>query len=530
MKKLLALLLAVIMIFALAACGPTEGSGEGEGGEEGPQYGGHLNISSNNITGNLDPCNVGGIYHWNNLIWESPLSRNADGTVAPGVCNFELSEDQLTLKLWVREGIKFHDGSLVEIDDVVASMLRKGHKSPKQYVIDMLAEQPTVKDGVATFKFKTYSEKTMYYIAAVRTLHAVLPKEFVEKYPGNAASPKKFNVDPEDAIGTGPYKVDSERDGEWLKLVRFDGYVKSDASLTGAAGPKNAYFDSVTFVNRTDGTAAIIQVLANDLDVIDNSLEGYETQFEMNNLSQTKMTGTKSQYLLFNQVNQQNQVHDDVNLRKAICAALDFEELNEHLWGSTWKLGGAPALDDAYYLDNWDKADYMGKANLTLAQQYLAKSNYKGEEIYFLTEDANLATLVKNYLEAAGMKVKADVKTDSAGALLDAANYWNFTFTRVSIGNTPSTLVTTQYERGWVSAEKDSLVATIASTIPGSKDYMDAWKDLAEIWVDDCAAVFIGHDYSIWTHHKDLVVTYEGTDIYIWNWYWKNPAEHAEKK
>lgn len=529
MKKLLALLLAVIMIFALAACGPTEGSGEGEGGE-GPQYGGHVNISSNNITGILDPCNVAKVYHYANLIWESPLARNADGTIAPGVCNFELSDDQLTLKLWVRDGMKFHDGTDVTIDDVVASIMRKGHKSPVQYVINMLAEPISVSsDGVATLKFKSYSEKTMYYMACTNVFIAVLPKWFCEKYPGNAANPKLCNVDVADAIGTGPYKCDSERDGEWIKMVRFDGYVKNDAKYTGAAAPKNAYLDSITFVNRTDSTAHAIQLLANDLDAINAAYSDYKNSFESSNLTQTKKLGSNTMFLLFNNTNQDNNVHDDINLRKAICAALDFIQINSVLWDNTYVLGGAPATDGTYYLDNWDKADYIGAANVQLAQQYLAKSNYKGEELYYLTADANEGALVQHYLNAAGINVKVDVKSDTGDTLLDGKNYWDFQFMRGSAGNSPSTIVANGYNRGWTNAEKDALIKTIAETVPGSKDYMDAWKELAELWVGECVSVFLGHDVATWTHHKDLVIDYDGSMIYMWNWYWKNPSAHAEK-
>ena len=83
-------------------------------------------------------------------------------------------------------------------------------------------------------------------------------------------------------------------------------------------------------------------------------------------------------------------------------------------------------------------------------------------------------------------------------------------------------------DRAWDNAEKDAKWATITSTVPGSDEYMKAWKDLAQIWVDDCASPYIGQEMLAWTHHEDLVMSYVGTDAYIWNWYWKNPADHAE--
>ena len=541
MKKLLALLLASVMVFALFACTQSQGSGEGGGDEitEEMKYGGHLNIASINISGRLDPSNVGGVYHFPNLIWESPLSRDADGNVAPGVCDFELSEDQLTLKLWVIEGKKFHDGTDVEIEDVVASIMRKGHKSPVQYVQGYLAEPISVKDGVATLKFSKYSEKTMSYIASTRTLMSVLPKEFCEKYigvVGVSELPKDQqegvvgnNSDVVDAIGTGPYKVDSKRDGEWIKLTRFDGYVKNDAKYTGAAAPRNAYFDSITFWNISDQTASKIQVLANDIDVFSLDMTEYKEQLPLNHLAQTQTLGSKTKFLLFNTKNKNNQIHDDVNLRKAICAAIDFEEIAAEMWNGLVKLGGAPAQDGAYYIDTWDKADYMGKANVELAKQYLAKSNYKGEKLYYATTDANFAALIESYLKPAGINLDIQVKeSDTEHNTFDGSD-WNFTFWQFSAGQTPSTMAPNSLDRAWDNAEKDAKWATITSTVPGSDEYMKAWKDLAQIWVDDCASPYIGQEMLAWTHHEDLVMEYVGTDAYIWNWYWKNPADHAEK-
>ena len=129
MKKLLALVLAVVMMLSLAACGGGGAGGSGSGSGSGAnvpveeRYGGHLNVPLAKVT-SLDPARATGTwnYVWTRLIYEAPLTRDAEGNICPNVCNFELSDDRLTLKLWVREGVKFHDGTDVEIDDVIASV------------------------------------------------------------------------------------------------------------------------------------------------------------------------------------------------------------------------------------------------------------------------------------------------------------------------------------------------------------------------------------------------------------------------
>ena len=137
MKKLFAILLAAAMMLSLAACGGGNANVGGGGGNDDTipveeRYGGHLNVPLTKVTA-LDPAKATGTwnYVWTRLIWEAPLTRDADGNICPNVCNYELSEDRLTLKLWVREGVKFHDGTDVEIDDVIASVQRAVHKSPR---------------------------------------------------------------------------------------------------------------------------------------------------------------------------------------------------------------------------------------------------------------------------------------------------------------------------------------------------------------------------------------------------------------
>ena len=142
MKKILALLLALILTFGLVACGgnsTSAGSAEIPGAvydefgaiidtaiPEEQRYGGTLDLTWSNFADTFDPHRTTAwvSYNWNCGVYENPISRGANGEFVPCVCDFELSEDMLTLTLWPREGITFHDGTEVEIDDVVASIDR----------------------------------------------------------------------------------------------------------------------------------------------------------------------------------------------------------------------------------------------------------------------------------------------------------------------------------------------------------------------------------------------------------------------
>ena len=146
LKRVLAVLLAVSMLLALAACAKTPETPSGSGNEttapsqstnqttpgqtepekEQPKYGGHLNVRIVYNPKYPDPTTSLSTwtYMYLPLIFQNPLVLDAEGNVQPNVCDYELSEDGLTIKLWVREGKKFSNGDPVDIYDVEASATR----------------------------------------------------------------------------------------------------------------------------------------------------------------------------------------------------------------------------------------------------------------------------------------------------------------------------------------------------------------------------------------------------------------------
>ena len=152
---------------------------------EGPQYGGHLNLRIASKPSGLDPLKQTGIwkYPFTTCVYENALTRDTDNNICPGVCDFELSDDMLTLKLWVRENMVFHNGDPVEITDVEASMQRamKLYASFEKFVAPYVAGME-VDGDVLTITFTEYNEKLYYYVAAYQTWCAVMPQEICEKY------------------------------------------------------------------------------------------------------------------------------------------------------------------------------------------------------------------------------------------------------------------------------------------------------------------------------------------------------------
>ena len=185
MKKLFALLLVMTLVVGmLAACGgnkETEPSKDTEpAGTQGTAAptepaveaiptGGHLRIATQSGL-HIDPSKAGTWHYvWNLGVYEPFLTRDLDNVIRPGLCDFELSEDMLTLKLKVRPNKFFHNGDAVEIEDVKASLERNCingvHGNSKKFV-GAYIESMEIEGDTLTVKFTQYNEKTWLYLAS----------------------------------------------------------------------------------------------------------------------------------------------------------------------------------------------------------------------------------------------------------------------------------------------------------------------------------------------------------------------------
>ena len=550
MKKLLALLLVIVMIISMTACvqtndptktptNPTNTTTGSQGDPTDPtqdpaaleaaKYGGHLDFCVYAKPTRLDPAKATGTwyYMYTNLVYEAPLTRDAEGNIRPNVCEFELSEDQLTLKLWVREGLKFHDGSPVEIEDVVASIRRTVHKSPRQFV-DGYIQNVEIKDGVATITFKEYNEKTMYYIASVNPLIGVMPKEIAEKYSNESGN---FIVDVADAIGTGPYKFTELVDSVSVSVARFEDYIPVEAGYTGYAAPKKAYLDTITFHANTEASTSTLALMDGQYDLFADCPVDFEAQLQAAGIKILKKTQTSGNVFFMN--TRGNGVAANANMRKAMMAAIDIPEFVSYMTDGEFTKGGfCPAVDDIYYTDVFEKADYMGEDNVALAQQYMAAAGYNGEPVHLALGSAyaNVATLLAEYFAAAGINYEVTMLESGATRdfYLDKSNPWDISYSAPSLNNTPTLLSGTIMNDDYKGAEKDALLKELQGMVVGSEEYMNKWYELANQMVDDCGIVFLHRVNVEWAFNADFNLEYDGISTYLFNSYWTNPAQHGK--
>ena len=196
MKKVLALLLALLMVISLGACKTPEKTTEEPQKQEEwymwdkehpERYGGTIRAQYGDWSPTWDPY---GQASWTTYFWAIPAFQSClvlgdDGKVYPQICTYEMSEDGKTIKLTIRDGVKFSDGTEVTTDDIIASLQRSGKliANTNTYLWDIL-DHYDVAGKTITWYFKEYNSSTLRTIFADprNANRAIMKKEICEKY------------------------------------------------------------------------------------------------------------------------------------------------------------------------------------------------------------------------------------------------------------------------------------------------------------------------------------------------------------
>ncbi len=550
-KKVLALILALVMLCgALAACAPaaapTDPTGTDAAGDttpadtgsqgttptDGPQYGGHLNVRTAVYPRQMDPLKETGTwrYLWTTCVYENALSRDADNNIVPGVCEFELSDDQLVLKLWVRDGVKFHNGDTVDIYDVEASIKRSMalYSSYKNYVAPYV-ESMVVEGDVLTLTFSEFKAKCLYYMAGQQTWSAIMPKEICEKYADDYITDQI-----EDAIGTGPYKWADYVANEYCTIERWDGYVPYENDYTGIAKTKHGYLDSITFTYVAADDAAALAALSGDLDMTEVMPTDYMDMAERAGLVKVSMESDNGVVMIFNGRGTNNVCAKYPALRKAIMASIDYDAFLEIVTDGSHILDANPALDPIYKTDIFNNADYYGATDMAVVNKYLAEAKaagYDGEPVQLVLSNnrTDIANLLGAYLDDAGINYNLVMMEDASASEFygDPANNWDLYFTWPAYNFTPTNLSASLTNTNYDNPKKDALIEEMEGLVPTSQEYINKWYELAELMVDDCATAFMGRISWFWFQPADLHTNDEDSLIrYFFNAYWEDPSAH----
>ncbi len=441
MKKALALLLAVVMIFGLAACGkeptPTQPAGtennqtkpgeskDNPASTEAPkEYKKEIILGQDVKLETLDPQEKADIAHqvlW--LLTHETLVRYDENTKA-FICelaeSYEVSADCKTYTFHLRRGVKFHDGSSFTADDVLFTIERGLTLGTVVSQVKQLYEL-----------LDTYEKKDDY------TVQFVLKKTNADFLitSGNSMSilsKAACQADPEKGgkIGTGPFYTEEYNAGDYVLLKRFNDYW-GEAPVT----------EAIRIRYIPEASARLIALENKEIDICTKVEVAEKPNIKANkDLDYFEYFGSLS-YLFYNF---DNAPFDDVNFRQAVTWALDIDEINMGVYdGAALKAKARVAPYEFGYFDDWTSVGREPYSqNEQKAKDYLAKSKYAGQNISFRiavnnNERALVAQLIQGQLKKV-LGVTVEIKQyDSAGfSAIQKERDWDTLI--ASIGYTPA--------------------------------------------------------------------------------------------
>jgi peptide/nickel transport system substrate-binding protein len=200
------------------------------------------------------------------MVFDTLYGLDASLTPQPQMVEgHELSEDRLTWRFNLREGLRFHDGEPVRARDAVASIGRWAQRAPLGVSMKkQLDEMRAIDDRRFEIQLKKPFPHLLYGLG--RAVDCVVRPERV------AGRIDAF-TDAKDYTGSGPYKFlpDEWVSGAYLAFRRNEHYVPRQEEPSLWAGGKVANFDRIEWTIMPDAVTASGAVTRGEVDWLDSA-------------------------------------------------------------------------------------------------------------------------------------------------------------------------------------------------------------------------------------------------------------------
>jgi peptide/nickel transport system substrate-binding protein len=258
-------------------------------------------------------------------ISEGLLAFDAMGELVPMLAETWEQVDELTYTYTLRQGVKFSDGSPVTVEDVVASIARVRDPEvagPLAWMYDTPGATVEAVDDM-TVKITLATPSALFRYVVATTAGHVIPKAQIEKFGLDLLA---------NPMGSGPFMLTSWDAGSQIALERNPNYWQEG----------KPYFDKLVFKIVEEGTTRVTGLKNDELQIITNvPPDQIEITKGFENVNFYAVVG----YTINGLVMRTDQPPlDDVNVRKAICHAIDLQAIMDSLVKDTGVLSRNTAV------------------------------------------------------------------------------------------------------------------------------------------------------------------------------------------
>ncbi len=478
-RKILCSLIALVTVFALAACGQKP-SGGGSGSQD-PTGGESTGREATNsvIVGitqdidSLDPHNAtsAGTREVLFNMYEGLVKATPEGEIEAAVASdFSVSEDATYITFTLRDGITFCDGTPITVDDVKYSIERYAEIQGEDSAFSILKDIVTSEDGTIVVNLSEPNTEFVYELTC-----AIIPQANGENIVSNP-------------IGSGPFMYDSFVPGEKLVIKKNPNYWKEGCP----------YLDEVTFQIVADTDVAVTQLNAGTLDIVQ-----YLTSDQV-------MTLNDNYYIMDGSINYvqgmflNNAVapFDNPLVRQAIYYAVDRQKISDMLFGGKSHIIGTnmiPAATKYYNADTETTYTY----DPAKAKELLKQAGYENGFTFTIQVPNNYpphkgtAEIIADCLAEVGITAKIN-EIEFTSWLSDVYKGKQYEATVVAVDGrlAPYTWFAKNDSAGtnnftnYSNPQYDEIFAKAKAAID-PEEKVGYYKQLQQILADDAASIYV---------------------------------------
>ena len=362
-------------------------------------------------------------------VFEGLVKPTPDGDLIPAVASgYTVSPDQTVYTFTLREGVLFHNGDPVEMEDVVYSIERCADDSEGTPLIPALSAISDIQSDETTLTI-TLAQPDSEFLSYL-TL-AVLPAD----YDGQDTAP----------VGTGPFKFVSRAAQDSIVLERFADYWGTPAEL-----------DKVTFriIENADSLVMSLQSGAIDLFSHLTTTQAAQLGDDFQILEGT-MNLVQALYL-----NNAAEPFSNEKVRQALCYAVDKQQIIDLAfdgYGSPIGSSMYPAFQKYFVEDLTDYYPYDPER----AMELLAEAGYPDGFTMTITVPSNYqphidtAQVLVEQLKAVG--ITAEIQLVEWGTWLDET-YTNRQFQSTVVGVDASNMTARALLERFTSTAGDNFI------------------------------------------------------------------------
>lgn len=360
----------LVLIAFVATLGVTSAQEEG-------RYGGTLRVALAEPIPSLDihRAITPGIQNVLANVVETLVLFDFGGNHIPGLAHrWDVSDDQLTYTFYLREDVRFHDGSTMTAEDVKASLRRWFTVTPVTWEVASFDTMEVVDD--LTLRLHLSEPFTGTIDALSLNIAAIMPKTVVDRIGDDVLTG-------DDIVGTGPYQLTSFTPERAWTLERFDDYHSHfTGELSYFAGERKAYADQIEFTRVAEAGTRLAGLLAGDFDIADDlSPDDLDLLDSRAGVHADVVDGALGWYMKFNSL---EGPFANETLRTAVRVAIRPEEIMAGFGNPRlWELNLFPRFhpDSPYNLNDMVRSEYYFPANIELGRALVEASGYAGETI-----------------------------------------------------------------------------------------------------------------------------------------------------